>query len=123
MIEQYLDKNNRPTATQVLQHKPKFKSLLDQLEYGLQAREVAAEALMRISKEYGPPYFAAKTRRIMSMLENDNVIIFTNANMEVLYPDHRRPLYLEAQINDVFMRRALVDTGSSLNIDHSTVCP
>ncbi|KAL6190510.1 hypothetical protein ACLB2K_036904 [Fragaria x ananassa] len=36
--------------------------------------------------------------------------------MEVPYPDHRRPLYLEAQINDVFVRRALVDTGSSLNI-------
>ncbi|KAK9901409.1 hypothetical protein M0R45_002150 [Rubus argutus] len=36
--------------------------------------------------------------------------------MGVPYPDHRRPLYLEAQINDVFVRRALVDTGSSLNI-------
>ncbi|CAL8091810.1 unnamed protein product [Prunus armeniaca] len=28
----------------------------------------------------------------------------------------RRPLYLEGQINDVFIRRALVDTGSSVNI-------
>lgn len=67
MIEQYLDKNNRPRATQVLQHKPKFKSLLDQLEYGPQAREAAAEALMRISKEYEPQYFAAETRKIVSV--------------------------------------------------------
>ncbi|CAL2229593.1 unnamed protein product [Prunus armeniaca] len=36
--------------------------------------------------------------------------------MEVPYPDHRRPIYLEGQINDVFIRRALVDTGSSVNI-------
>ncbi|CAL2240079.1 unnamed protein product [Prunus armeniaca] len=36
--------------------------------------------------------------------------------MEVPYPDHRRPLYLEGQISDVFIRRALVDTGSSDNI-------
>ncbi|KAI5337873.1 hypothetical protein L3X38_017144 [Prunus dulcis] len=32
------------------------------------------------------------------------------------YPDHRRPPYLEEQINDVFIRRALVDMGSSVNI-------
>ncbi|KAK9943691.1 hypothetical protein M0R45_009292 [Rubus argutus] len=32
------------------------------------------------------------------------------------YADHRRPLYLEAQVNGVFIRRALVDTGSSVNI-------
>ncbi|CAL8137850.1 unnamed protein product [Prunus armeniaca] len=36
--------------------------------------------------------------------------------MEVPYPDHRRPLYLEGQMNGVFIRRALVDTGSSVNI-------
>ncbi|KAI5334588.1 hypothetical protein L3X38_024721 [Prunus dulcis] len=30
--------------------------------------------------------------------------------------DHRGPLYLEGQINDVFIRRALIDTGSFVNI-------
>ncbi|KAK9951339.1 hypothetical protein M0R45_006789 [Rubus argutus] len=71
---------------------------------------------MRVFEEYGPQCFTAEVERTMSMLENDNAIIFTDTDMGVPYPDHRRSLYLEAQINDVFVRRALVDTRSSLNI-------
>ncbi|CAL8992919.1 unnamed protein product [Prunus brigantina] len=69
---------------------------------------------MNISAESNPHCFAAPSQR--SFLENDNSIVFTDEDMEVPYPDHRRPLYLEGQINDVFIRRALVDTGSSVNI-------
>ena len=36
--------------------------------------------------------------------------------MEVQHLDHSRPLYVTAQINDVHIRRALVDTGASLNL-------
>ena len=36
--------------------------------------------------------------------------------MEVKHPDHRRPLYLMTTINGVQVRRALVDTGASLNL-------
>ncbi|XP_075674899.1 uncharacterized protein LOC142644106 [Castanea sativa] len=36
--------------------------------------------------------------------------------MEVEHPDHRRPVYLMATINGVQVRRALVDTGVSLNL-------
>ncbi|KAB2626325.1 aspartic proteinase CDR1-like [Pyrus ussuriensis x Pyrus communis] len=46
---------------------------------------------------------------------NNNAIIFTNEDMEIAFPNHRRPLYLEGQINDVFIRQALVDIGSSVN--------
>ncbi|CAL8992530.1 unnamed protein product [Prunus brigantina] len=69
---------------------------------------------MNISAESNPHCFAAQPQR--SFLENDNSIVFTDEDMEIPYPDHRRPLYLEGQINDVFIRRALVDTGSSVNI-------
>ncbi|GLU04006.1 hypothetical protein SLE2022_211730 [Rubroshorea leprosula] len=41
---------------------------------------------------------------------------FTNEDMEAIYPDHRKPLYLFIQINFVGVKRALVDTGSSLNL-------
>ncbi|KAK9921974.1 hypothetical protein M0R45_030464 [Rubus argutus] len=111
-----VDEHLHSTAAQELQRNPKFKSLFGQLEYGPQARQAAAEALIRISKEYGPQCFITKVERTMSMLESDNAIIFTNSDMAVSFPDHRRPLYVEAQINDVFVRRALVDTRSSLNI-------
>ena len=36
--------------------------------------------------------------------------------MEVHHPDHSRPLYVAARINDVHIRRALVDTDASLNL-------
>ena len=36
--------------------------------------------------------------------------------MEVEHPDHYRPLYLMAIINGVQIKRALVDTGASLNL-------
>ena len=36
--------------------------------------------------------------------------------MEMQHPDHSRPLYVAAQINDVHIWKALVDTGASLNL-------
>ena len=36
--------------------------------------------------------------------------------MEVQHPDHCRPLYVATQINNIYIRRALVDTGASLNL-------
>ena len=36
--------------------------------------------------------------------------------MEVGYPDHRRPLYLIASINQILIKRALVDIGASVNL-------
>ena len=36
--------------------------------------------------------------------------------MEVGHPDHRRPLYLAASINQIPIKRALVDTGASVNL-------
>ncbi|CAL2277968.1 unnamed protein product [Prunus armeniaca] len=69
---------------------------------------------MNISAESNPHCFTAQPQR--SFLGNDNAIVFTDEDMEVPYPDRRRPFYLEGQINDVFIKRALVDTGSSVNI-------
>jgi hypothetical protein len=36
--------------------------------------------------------------------------------MDVQYPDHWRSLYLFATINEVQVRRALVDIGSCINL-------
>ena len=49
-------------------------------------------------------------------MEITNAITFTDENMEVKHLDHRRPLYLMATINGIQIRRALVDTGASLNL-------
>ena len=49
-------------------------------------------------------------------METTNAITFTDEDMEVEHPDHRRPLFLMATINGVQIRRALVDIGPSLNL-------
>ena len=49
-------------------------------------------------------------------METINAITFMDENMEVEHLDHRRPLYLMANINGVQIRRALVDTGALLNL-------
>uniref|UniRef100_A0A2N9FWZ9 Integrase catalytic domain-containing protein n=1 Tax=Fagus sylvatica TaxID=28930 RepID=A0A2N9FWZ9_FAGSY len=51
-----------------------------------------------------------------AFLETTNAVTFTDEDMEVQYPDHRRPLYLSATINEVQVRRALVDNGSCINL-------
>ena len=43
-------------------------------------------------------------------------ITFIDEDMEVGYPDHRRPLYLAASINQIPIKRALVDTGACVNL-------
>ena len=49
-------------------------------------------------------------------METTNAITFTDEDMEVEHPNHRRPLYLMATINGVQVRKALVETGASLNL-------
>ena len=49
-------------------------------------------------------------------LETTNSITFTDEDMEVEHLDHCKPFYLMATINGVQIRRALVDTGASLNL-------
>ena len=49
-------------------------------------------------------------------METTNAITFTDEDMEVEHPDHRRPFYLMATINGIQIRRALVDIRASLNL-------
>uniref|UniRef100_A0A2N9E8D5 Integrase catalytic domain-containing protein n=1 Tax=Fagus sylvatica TaxID=28930 RepID=A0A2N9E8D5_FAGSY len=114
-----------PAAVRTLQKSPKFKSLFNQLGFGPEARNAATEALITIAAESGATCFTAEAHASRAFLETTNAITFTDEDMEVQYPDHRRPLYLSAVIKDVQVRRALVDTGSCLNlipIKHSSSC-
>lgn len=85
----------RPTAAQVIQRNQKFKSLFDELEYGPEPRTAAAKALMHVFLDYGPQCFVAQPRR--AFLENKNAIVFTDEDMEGVFPNHLNSLYLEGQ--------------------------
>uniref|UniRef100_A0A2N9FYK3 RNase H type-1 domain-containing protein n=1 Tax=Fagus sylvatica TaxID=28930 RepID=A0A2N9FYK3_FAGSY len=105
-----------PAAVRTLQKSPKFKFLFNQLGFGPEARNAATKALITIAAESGATCFTAEAHASRAFLETTNAITFTDEDMEVQYPDHRRPLYLSAVVKDVQVRRALVDTSSCLNL-------
>uniref|UniRef100_A0A2N9G772 Integrase catalytic domain-containing protein n=1 Tax=Fagus sylvatica TaxID=28930 RepID=A0A2N9G772_FAGSY len=105
-----------PATIKTLQRNPRFRSLFNQLGLNPEARTAATEAIMAIATDSGAHCFTAKTHASRAFLETTNAITFTDEDMEVQYPDHRRPLYLSATINEVQVRRALVDTGSCINL-------
>ena len=105
-----------PAVVRTLQKSPKFKSLFNQLGFGPEARNTATEALIIIAAESRATCFTTEAHANRAFLETTNAITFTDEDMEVQYPDHRRPLYLSVVVKDVQVRRALVDTGSCLNL-------
>ena len=84
--------------------------LFNQLGFGPEARRVATESLKSIAADLGMEYFTAESYASRAYLETTNAITFTDEDMEVEHLDHHRPLYLMATINDVQIRRVLVDT-------------
>uniref|UniRef100_A0A2N9EG78 RNA-directed DNA polymerase n=1 Tax=Fagus sylvatica TaxID=28930 RepID=A0A2N9EG78_FAGSY len=73
-------------------------------------------AVRTLQKKSGATCFTAEAHANHAFLETTNAITFTDEDMEVQYPDHKRPLYLSAVVKDVQVRRALVDTDSCLNL-------
>ena len=106
-----------PAATiTTLQQSSKFKILFDQL--GLTAKEIkiAMEALVSIATGVGVECLPAEIPNDRALLQESTEIIFSDEDMEVGYLDHRRPFYLTASINQIPIKRALVDTGASVNL-------
>uniref|UniRef100_A0A2N9INC7 RNA-directed DNA polymerase n=1 Tax=Fagus sylvatica TaxID=28930 RepID=A0A2N9INC7_FAGSY len=98
-------------------NKDKGKAVVSVVIHGsvsdVEAEESAA-ASSSLNQE--PLVLRQKLMLAVPSLETTNAITFTDEDMEVQYPDHRRPLYLSAVIKNVQVRRALVDTGSCLNL-------
>jgi hypothetical protein len=105
-----------PATIKTLQRNPKFRSLFNQLGLNPEARTVATKAIMAVAAESDAHCFTAETHASRAFLETTNAIIFTDEDMEVQYLDHRRLFYLSATINEVQVRRALVDTGFCINL-------
>ena len=81
-----------------------------------ESRRSATEALVSIAASSGTYCLTAEAHASRSFLETTNVITFTDEDMEVQHLDHSKRLYIAAHINDVHIRRALVNTGVSLNL-------
>ena len=114
------DKEKNPAllaaAITTLQQSSKFKNLFDKLGLITKERKIATKALVSIASDAGVECFSAETPKDRALLQESTEITFSDEDMEVGYPDHRRPLYLAASINQIPIKRALVDTGASVNL-------
>uniref|UniRef100_A0A2N9F0E4 Uncharacterized protein n=1 Tax=Fagus sylvatica TaxID=28930 RepID=A0A2N9F0E4_FAGSY len=81
-----------PTAIKTLQRSPKFRSLFNQLRLGPYARKAAIEAIVNIAAGSGSQCYTAEAHASQAFLETTNAVTFTDEDMEVQYPDHRKPL-------------------------------
>ena len=71
---------------------------------------------MSIASGAGIECLMAKATNDKALLQEANKIIFSDEDMEVGYSDHRRPLYLAASINQIPIKRALLDMDASVNL-------
>ena len=85
---------------------------------GLAAKErkIATEALVSIASRVGIECLTAEVTNDRALLQESSEITFSDKDMEMGYPDHKKPLYLVAFINQISIKRALVDTGASINL-------
>jgi len=103
-------------AITTLQKSSKFKNLFDQLELTAKEGAIATEGLVNIASRAMIECLMAEVTGDRTLLQESSEITFSNENMEVGYLDHMRPLYLVASINQIPIKRALVDTGASVNL-------
>ena len=104
------------STVRTLHKNPKFRLPFNQLGFGPEARRVAIESLMSIAADLGMECFTVESCASGAYLETTNAITFTDEDMEMEHSDHHKPLYIMATINGVQIRRALIDTGASLNL-------
>ena len=103
------------TVITTLQQSAKFKNLFDQLGLTIKERKIAIEALVSIAFGAGVECLSAEIPKDRALLQESTEITFSNENMEVGHLDHRRPLYLATSLNQIPIKRALIDTGASVN--------
>ena len=71
---------------------------------------------MSIAFGVGVECLSAEIPDDRALLQESTEITFSNEDIEIGYPDHWRPLYLAASINQIPIKRALVDTSASVNL-------
>ena len=99
-----------------LQRSSRFKNLFYQLELTANKQRIATEALVSIASGVGVECLVVETRADKAFLLDTDEITFSDEDIEVGYLDHKRPFYLAASINQILIKRGLVDTSISVNL-------
>ncbi|KAJ1396548.1 Retrotransposon gag domain [Sesbania bispinosa] len=93
-----------------------FRVLFSQLGLGQEAQMKAVGALTRIIKEKGGELGTANAPLTRLARSHATAILFKEPSFPGTEFCHNKPLYVEACVEGVRIRRALVDNGSGVNI-------
>ena len=77
---------------------------------------MATKALLNIASRMKAKYFAIETQANQAFLEDNNMITFTDEDMEVRHLEHKGPLYLVATINQTPIKISHVDTEAFVSL-------
>ena len=103
-------------AITTLQQSSKFENFFNQLGLTIRGRKIATEALVSIASRVGIECLSAEVTYDRALLQESSEITFSNEDMEVEYSNHKRPFYLAVSINQIPIKRVLVDIGASVNL-------
>ena len=101
---------HNPTNSQV------FKNLFDTLEFNDEARREATSALFKISQKFGLQCCAINHAVKRTAKRIKDTITFFAKDAQAPHLFHKKPLYVEAKINKLLLKHALIDSGSSINL-------
>ena len=93
-----------------------FREFFNTLEFEEEARKEAITHMLQVAEKYGPTccIVSHPIRRLSRA--SDETFMFTDKDYLTPYYNHNRPLYVEAVINGVSIRRAMIDNGASVNL-------
>ena len=92
-----------------------FDGFFNQLDFQEEARREATEGLLAVAQKYGPAcYMISHPFKKMTRGQED-MIIFSAKDHQYDFA-HNKPLYVEAKVNELGVKRALVDNGASVNL-------
>lgn len=77
---------------------------------------MATEALLNIAFGIRVVWFAIETQANQAFLEDNNMVTFTDEDMEVRHLEHKGPLFIAATINQTPIKISLVDTEAFVNL-------
>ncbi|KAF7839558.1 reverse transcriptase [Senna tora] len=108
--------NDNVVVAKGLAKSTNFRAFFDLLEFDEDAKAQAALSIVEIAQNIGGSCYAVESYLRKTVKAHHSAIIFKDTERKAKHSNHNRPLYVEAEVAGLKVRRAMIDGGSSVNI-------
>ncbi|KAF7815378.1 lysM domain receptor-like kinase 3 isoform X1 [Senna tora] len=112
----FIEEDDHVIVAKGLVKSTNFRAFFDLLEFDEEAKTQAALSIAEIAKNMGGSCCAVTTNMRKIAKAHQSTIIFKDTERAKSGGSHNKPLYVEAQVAELKIRRAMIDGGSSVNI-------